>query len=39
MDFFRGKECVGVPQWPLGSAMTLNMWEALTSIQVLFVVY
>ena len=36
---FLGKECVGVPQRPLSFATTLNMWDPLTSIQMLLVVF
>ena len=39
MGSFWGKECVGAPQRPLGFATTLNMWDPLTSIQVLLVVF
>ena len=27
MGFFKGKECVGAPQQPLGFAAALNMWD------------
>ena len=39
MGYLRGKECVGVAQRPSGFVMTLNMWDPLTSIQVLVVVF
>ena len=39
MGYFFGKERVGIPQRPLGLATTLNMWDPLTSIQALLVVF
>ena len=39
MGIFGWKECADAPQWPLGFATMLNMWDPLTSIQVLLVVF
>ena len=35
VKFFWGKECTGTPQWPLGFATTLNMWDLASSPIVL----
>ena len=33
VGIFRAKECVGVPQWPLGFAMTLSMWDLVGYLE------
>jgi hypothetical protein len=32
-DFLKGKECVGAPQWSLGFAMVLNMWDVAGCLE------